>query len=195
MKYMKDFVQHFSSFPVFTISDARLFLTDRGASREYVYLLITNLLRSGRIKKLKRGFYTFRDDPMLAGFAFSPSYHGLQDALSLHNLWEQETNTIIITPRRVRSGMREILGGNVLVRRINRSMFFGFGSMKYSDLWINVSDIEKTLIDFIYFNEPLDKATIHAMRGKIDAEKMKQYLGRCPERVRAKVLKLLGVKM
>lgn len=195
MKYMKDFTAHFSSFSVFTISDARLFLTDRGAGREYVYLLITNLLRSGRIKKLKRGFYTFRDDPMLAGFAFSPSYHGLQDALSLHNLWEQETNTIIITPRRVRIGMREMLGGNVLVRKIGRPMFFGFESMRYGDLWINVSDVEKTLIDFIYFNEPLDGATLHAMRGKIDAEKMKQYLVRCPERVRAKVPKLLGIRM
>ena len=192
MKYMKDFMGHFSSFPVFTISDARLFLTARGASQGYVYMLVTNLLRSGRIKKLKRGVYTFGEDPMLAGFAFSPSYHGLQDALSLHNLWEQETNTIIITPRRVRSGMRTILGGNVLVRRIGRSMFFGFESIRYHDVWISVSDVEKTLVDFAYFKEPLDESTLREMSRRMDEEKMGRYLKRCPEWVRRKVSKLLG---
>ncbi|MEM3556070.1 MAG: hypothetical protein QXF56_05105 [Candidatus Micrarchaeia archaeon] len=192
MKYMKSFIEHFSSFPVFTAVDAKIFLTAQGASKGYVYLAITNLLKSGRLRKLKRGVYTFKDDPMLAEFAFSPSYHGLQDALSLHNLWEQEANTIIITPRKVRVGMRQMLGGNVLVRRISRKMFFGFESMRYHDVWINVSDVEKTLIDFVYFNEPLDEQTIGEIKERVDEEKMGEYLRRCPERVRKGVGRILG---
>jgi predicted transcriptional regulator of viral defense system len=192
MKYMKKFIDHFSSFPVFKMSDVRIFLTGLGAKRSYVYTLITNLLRSGKIEKLKRGFYTFRGDPMLASLAFSPSYHGLQDALSLHNLWEQETNTIIITPRKVRVGLRTMLGGNVLVRRISRNMFFGFENMKYHDVWITVSDAEKTLIDFVYFKEPINESTLNEIKKRMDRKKMDGYLKRCPERIRKKILKLIG---
>ena len=192
MKYMKKFLEHFSDTPVFTSRDARLFLLKQGAGRKYVYLFISNLLRSGKIRKIKKGVYTSGDDPMLAGFAFYPSYHGLQNALSILNLWEQETNTVIITPLMVRSGMREILGGKVMIRRISRKMFFGFDSVKYFDYWIQVSDAEKTLIDFIYFKEPLSKDHLEEIKKRINRKKLDGYLKRCPERVRKKVNAVLG---
>ena len=192
MKYVKKFFEHFSDTPVFTSRDVRLFLLKQGASKGYVYLFITNLLHSGKIRKIKKGVYTFGDDPMLAGFAFYPSYHGLQNALSVLNLWEQETNTVIITPLKVRSGMREILEGKVLVRRIDRSMFFGFDSVKYFDYWIQVSDVEKTLIDFVYFREPLSKDVLEEIKKRINRKKLDGYLKRCPERIRKKVRMLLG---
>lgn len=191
MKYIKKFLEHFSDTPVFTSRDVRLFLLKQGAGKGYVYLFITNLLRSGRIRKIKKGVYTFGDDPMLAGFAFYPSYHGLQNALSVLNLWEQETNTVIITPLKVRSGMREILGGKVLVRRIDRSMFFGFDSVKYFDYWIQVSDVEKTLIDFVYFREPLSEDVLEEIKSRMDRKKLDRYLKRCPERIRKKVRTLI----
>jgi len=194
MKYMKKFIEHFSTMPVFTARDARLFLIEHGASKEYTYLFITHLIRTNKIRKIKRGVYTFGDDPVLAGFAFYPSYHGLQDALSILNLWEQETNTVLITPLKIRSGVREILGGKVLIRRISRKMFFGFESVKYSDYWIEVSDVEKTLIDFVYFRAPLSKAVLDEMRKRIDRKKLEEYLRRCPERVRKKVRDLLSKK-
>ncbi len=191
MKYVKKFVEHFSDTPAFTARDARMFLLQQGASKEYAYLFITNLLRSGKLRKIRKGIYTFGDDPILAGFAFYPSYHGLQNALSILNLWEQETNTVIITPLKVRSGIREMLGGKVLIRRIDRKMFFGYDSVKYFDYWISVSDVEKTLIDFIYFKEPLSRDVLEEMKKRINRKKLGEYLERCPERVRKKIKALL----
>ena len=191
MRYMERFKERFSSRPVFSITDASLFLTGLGASKGYVYLLISNLLKKGLIKKIKRGVYTFHDDPTLSGFAFSPSYHGLQDALSLLDLWDQETNTVLMTPLKVRIGKRKLLGAPVFIHRIDRRMFFGYSAIRYFDFWIQVSDVEKTLIDFVYFNEPLQPDVLEEMRKRIDREKLESYLERCPARVRKKVLSLL----
>lgn len=195
MKYVKLFIERFSSRPVFTISDVKLFLSSLSAPKGYAYLLVSNFLKTHRIKKLKRGVYTFASDPTLASLAFTPSYHGLQEALSLHNLWEQETNTVIITPRKVRQGARQMLESRVIVHRIARKMFFGFETRKYHDMWINVSDIEKTLIDFSYFREPLDNNTIREIRKRIDKKKLASYLKKCPVRVKRKIRKLFRQKI
>jgi predicted transcriptional regulator of viral defense system len=193
MKYMVEFLGHFSGVPAFTAGDARLFLSGLGASDGYASLLLTNLVRKGELRRIKRGVYTFGQDPMLAGFAFSPSYHGLQDALSLLELWDQETNAVIVTPLRVRTGMKEMLGGKVMIRRIDRRLFFGFDSLRYFDYWLQVSDVEKTLIDFVYFREPLQDAVLAGMREKIDKKKLDAYLKRCPGWVRRRVRSVLAV--
>ena len=133
MKYKKKFKEHFSGRQVFTTKDARLFLSSLGASREYVNLFLNQMAKKGEVNRIKKGTYTFGDDPMLSGFAYRPSYHGLQDALSLLDLWDQETNTVLLTPLKVRAGIRNILGGKVIIRRINRNMFFGFKMLKYFD--------------------------------------------------------------
>lgn len=187
MKYLKKFKDHFKKVPIFSTRDARLFLSRLGASKEYCYLLLINLEKNGKIKRLKKGKYSFHDDPTLASFAISPSYHGLQDALSLLDLWDQETNTVLITPRMLRNGMRKGFGGKILIRRINRKMFFGFESIRYFEYWIQVSDAEKTLIDFIYFKEPLQKEVLEKIKKKIDKKKLKEYLKKCPNWVRKKI--------
>jgi len=192
MKYTLKFREHFSRVPTFTARDAQLFLKGLGARRGYVNLMLMNLVKKGELRKIKRGVYTFGEDPMLAGFAFSPSYHGLQDALSISDLWDQETNTVIVTPLRVRTGMKDMLGGKVMVRRIGRKMFFGFDTVRYFDYWIQVSDVEKTLIDFVYFREPLQEGVLAEIKKRIDRKKLDGYLKRCPGRVRKRVRLLLS---
>ncbi len=192
VKYLEKFTSRFSKAPAFTTADAKIFLGSLGAKKNYSYLLLSNLLKRGKLHRLKKGAYSFKDDPVLAGFAFPPSYHGLQDALSIKGLWEQETNTVIITPRKVRSGAREMLGGTVIVRRIGRKMFFGFESVKYSGTWISVSDVEKTLIDFAYFKQPLDAATIREIKKRVDKKQLEEYLKKCPKWVAKRVRKMLG---
>ncbi len=189
MKYIKKVREHFKKKPVFSIKDLRVFLKKKGISKEYSKLLIHNLVKEKEIQRITKGVYSFQKDLMVAGFAFSPFYYGLQDALSLRNLWEQETIPIIVTPRKVRPGIRKIMDSNVLIRRINRKMFFGFESVKHFDLWIPVSDAEKTLIDFTYFNEPLSKEVLKELKKKVDEKKLKKYLKKCPKNTVKKIRK------
>lgn len=150
----------------FTKKDAsKLFSKDK-ISNEYLDQLLHNLVKQNKIIRITNGSYTFKKDLMVSGFAYSPFYYGLQEALSLRNLHEQETNPIIITKNKIKPGIKTIQGSNVLLRRIDCKYFFGFDFIKYYDMEIPVSDYEKTLIDFVYYNEPLSKEVINDLKKK-----------------------------
>jgi len=190
MKYQKEFEEKFKD-KMFSTRDVKLFLQSKKASDEYVSLFLNNNLKKEKIFRLKRGAYSFSNSLESIEKIFSPSYHGLQDALSIYGLWQQQTISVLITPRKVRSGEREILDSKVLVRRINRKMFFGSVEIKYFDSWITVSDIEKTLIDFIYYNEPLDRQTLGKIKKQIDKKKLDDYLKKVNKKTKEKVIDLL----
>src|SRR3989344_2026203 len=92
----------------------------------YAKLLIYNLLKKGRIRKVGKGYYTKHNEISLAVFSFKPAYLGLQSALSRHGVWEQETIPVIVTTKKVRRGLRELSDGNILVKNIDKMFFFGF---------------------------------------------------------------------
>lgn len=187
MKYLDALRGHFRKYPAFTMSDVAVFLKGMGAKRNYLKVMMHNLVADGEVKTIRKGVYTFKDEVQAAGFGFSPFYYGLQDALSLRNLWEQETNPVVITPRKVRNGIRVFEGRNYLVRRISRKMFFGFEMIRYQDFWIPVSDPEKTLIDFAYFGEPLGAEPLQGLLRAIKRKKLASYLKRCPKWVAERI--------
>ncbi|MEM3124122.1 MAG: hypothetical protein QW756_08575, partial [Nitrososphaerota archaeon] len=158
-------------------------------SRGYAYLLLHNLVSRGEIRRLVKGWYTTCDDPVVSVFAFRPAYLGLEEALSLRGLWEQETNVVIVTPLRVRVGMRRIMDSNVVVRRISSKYFFGVEYLRYGDLFLPVSDVEKTLVDFFYFDEPIDSRTLKKLWRLVDRRRVFHYLRRFPRAVGSRVRK------
>ncbi len=192
MKYMKEFLDSFSLRELFTTRDVNLFLISKGASKEYVSLFLNKLINNERIIRLTKGFYSFSKKIDFAEKAIFPSYHGLQDALTLHKIWGQQTIPILITPRKVRAGERTIAGGKVLVRKINRKMFFGYETIPQLDSWITVSDLEKTLIDFAYYDEPLTAETVSEIKKRIDNKKINNYLKQITKKLRIKVKKRFG---
>jgi len=187
MNYIMLVRRHFREQPVFSIAELRRSLAKEKIGKGYSALLAHNLMRSGEINRVAKGFYSFQSDALVSGFAFSPFYYGLQEALSLRNLWEQETIPVILTPTKARPGLRKIMGGNALVRRIARKMFFGFDLVKYYDMWLPVSDAEKTLIDFVYFKEHLPAQALQEIKGKIDKKKLGTYLKKCGPMLAKKV--------
>jgi len=189
MKYMQDFLDTFSSREIFSTQDVKFFLKSKGASKKYVSLFLNKLISNRKIIRLTRGFYSFSKKIDFIEKAIFPSYHGLQDALTLHSLWGQQTIPILITPRKFRSGERVIAGGKVLLKRINRKMFFGYETIPQLNSWTTVSDIEKTLIDFAYYNEPLSKETLKEIKKKINKKKLAKYLKQTTKKLRNKVQK------
>ena len=192
MKFMKEFLNNFSSKPAFSTSEARNFFSFRNRPIGYYKTVINNLVKSGRLHRITRGHYTFYDEIQFAGFAFSPFYYGLEDALSLRNLWEQETNPVIITPRRVRSGLRNFEGRNYLVRWIDRNMFFGYSLIPYGNYFIPVADPEKILIDMVYYHEFLPVETKEELLNVISTGLLDEYLSRLTQKMRKRVLSTIG---
>jgi predicted transcriptional regulator of viral defense system len=171
--------------PVFTSKDIERITKNK----KYAHLILTKLTAKKEIFRLTKGFYSKFEDPIFSVFCFKPAYLGLYEALSLRNLWEQETNTIIITTKKVRTGKRNILDSNVIVKRINPKYFFGFDYLPYGNFYLPVSDLEKTLIDIIYFKEYLSPSLLKRIRKKINSEKLKEYLKSYPKNFQEFALK------
>lgn len=190
-KYLKRVKDLFEKSPVVEASSIARIVGYKKHVKQYYKQLIRNLILNGSIKRLIKGHYTTHNDPSLAVFCFTPAYLGLQDALSFHNLWEQETIPIIITTRKVRQGIRKILGANVLIRRIAKKYFLGFEYYKQDRFYLPYSDIEKTFIDIIYFKEQLGKEVIKELAKKINKRKLLLYLKKYPKGLKEKALNSL----
>lgn len=187
-KYLKDVEALFSKSPVVRYSSIEKVVTNKKKVKEYVKRLIHYLTVSGRIKRLTKGCYTALDDVSLAVFCFKPAYFGLQDALSHHNLWEQEAIPIIITLMKVRPGVRTVLGKNVVVRRILRRYFFGIDYSRQEKAAIPYSDVEKTFIDMVYFREKMSSELLAAFKKRLDRKKLNAYLKAYPKRLRQRIM-------
>ncbi len=157
---------------------------------KYAYQLIHYLLKKKEIFRITKGYYTFHKDIMVVGEAYFPYYYGLYEALSLFHITEQQTNPILITPRKVRTGTRIFLDRNYVIKRIKRSMFFGFRTIKYYDFYIYISSPEKTLIDFIYFKQHIKENELNKLLEIIDMKKLSNYLKRCPTFVKKHIKSL-----
>ncbi len=177
MKYVKAFLKYFKVFPTFTAKDAKLFLKKNGAGSDYYKVFMHNMIKSGNVFSVGRGHYTLHDDPVVAGFAFSPFYYGMEMALTHYKLWDYMTPISIVTTNRVRKGSIELLGRNASVRRIQKEKFFGYSMVYYKDdIYIPMADIEKTLIDSVYFHSRFNKGVYVAIAEKIDRKRLARYL-------------------
>jgi predicted transcriptional regulator of viral defense system len=173
--------------PVFRARDVEVIAGDR----RYAHLLLHNMARRKEIVRLTRGFYSLEEDPVLSVLCFKPAYIGLQEALSMRNLWEQETNVVIVTAARVRAGVREMAGSNVVVRPIPIARFFGYEFLPYGEYRVPVSDPEKTLIDLVSLGEASDVESLEELLGAVDRAKVREYLAVYPPRTRRKVLGMM----
>lgn len=186
-KYLKKVESLFSKSPLVSYSSI-----DRIVGSGYTKRLVNELLKKGKIKRISKGHYTSLDDSSLAVFCFKPAYLGLQDAMSLHGIWEQETIPVVITARKIRTGMRKILGSNVLLRRIDRRYLFGVEYYQEGKIALPYSDIEKTFIDMVYFNENIDKKELGEFMNLMDLKKLNSYLKKYPKMFRIKIGKIMG---
>jgi len=180
IKKVRDFLQ---STPVANMRSISALIGDKN----YAYVAMNHLLKRGEVRRITRGYYTIHDDPSLLVYCLKPAYIGLQDAMSFHNLWEQETSPIVITSRRVRRGIRKVMGHNVLVRRISNEYFFGYEHHRHGNFSLPVSDVEKTFVDMVYFGE-MKKSVVKNFKMRIDHKKLEKYLRRYPINFREKVL-------
>src|SRR3990167_1439905 len=150
-KYISDIMKLFEKSAVVDFASINRIVKNKKKASQYAKQAVRNLITKGKISKIGKGIYTSLNESSLAVFSFSSSYLGLQDALSFHNLWEQETIPIIITSNNVRKGIRKVLDANVMVRKIEKKYLFGFYYHEQGKQYLPYSDIEKTFIDMIYF--------------------------------------------
>ncbi len=194
MKYAKEFEKLFNStkFPVFTIEDVMLAFKSSGMSYKYLRLMLYKYSKSGRIRRISSGVYTFHNHAIVVGFAFRPFYYGLESALGILGFSNQGVNNVVITTRKVRTGIRTFDGRNYRIARIKNRYFFGYKLMQYGNFWVPVSDIEKTLIDMVYFKIGIRDELMKDAFSKLDIRKLNRYLKVYNGGFRKRVIDLLA---
>ncbi len=189
-KYQQEIKELFSKSAVVSYNSIQRIVNHKRKVRQYVKQLVRNLILKKKISRLAKGYYTTHDDASLTVFCFQPAYLGLQDALSYHNLWEQETIPIIITTRKVRTGIRKVLGSNVLIRHLDKKYYFGIEYSTDNSIVLPYSDVEKTFIDLVHFKQKISPEVLKEFKKRINQKKLKQYLQHYPKKVKKKVLAL-----
>ncbi|MEK6890683.1 MAG: hypothetical protein AABX03_00945 [Nanoarchaeota archaeon] len=191
-KYIDKILNLFDNSPVVDYPSIERVVREKNHRSSYTKQLIRGLIKNGKVMRITKGYYTTKDNYQLAVFCFKPSYLGLQDALSFHNIWEQETIPVIITTKKIRPGIRKVFGKNILLRKLNKRYFFGYEYLKDNDFYLPYSDIEKTFIDLIYFKQRVDEDTLKTIKSKINKTKLNLYLKKYPKIINKKVNNLLG---
>ena len=94
----------------------------------------------------------------------------------------------------MRTGVRQFESRNYIVRHIKRAMFFGYSLLLYDQFYIPVSDIEKTLIDLVYFGIRVPDEVISIMIRKLDRQIFNTYLTELPKYLSNRIRKVVRKK-
>ncbi len=191
MKYVKVFLEEFKKTPIFTFKDVEKFITYNGSTGAYAKVFMSKMLKSGRTYKITKGNYSMYKDSEIIGFPFYPFYYGLGFALTHYGFWKQQSNPHVITTRNVRVGVRTFLGSNFFVSKISDNMFFGYVYVKGQNFFYPISDVEKTLIDVLYYDFNLEDYVYENLLKNINKEKIKEYLKLCNKKVNAAYIKII----
>jgi predicted transcriptional regulator of viral defense system len=183
-------MDEFKRTPIFSFNDVKIFLEHHGSTNNYPKIFIKRMIKSGRVYIIAKGFYTLYKDIEVVGFSFYPFYYGLGFALTKHRLWKQQANPYILTIKNVRRGVRQAFGSNFVVSKISSAMFFGYHYVQGSNFYYPISDIEKTLIDCIYYRFNLEDYVYSNIFKSLDNKKIDKYLKKCNKRVKARYLLL-----
>ncbi|MCD6373046.1 MAG: hypothetical protein J7L37_05820 [Thermococcus sp.] len=116
-------------------------------------------------------------------------YFGLYTALRLNGAtYEYYSRIFLVTPVITRSGPVTILGERIQFVKLKESLL-GFGVVKRGE--IQYSDLEKTLLDFIYlkrYNKRLNAdAVVREYIAKVRKEKLIEYSKAYPKSVQKEV--------
>jgi len=109
-------------------------------------------------------------------------YLGLESALLQNKVVWQAINKIIIINSKF-SGNFIILKQVFQFKKMSKGLFFGVIELNFQNTILKYSDIEKTIVDFVYYKKkvPLD------LLDQKNKQKLKKYLLKVPKFLRAKV--------
>jgi hypothetical protein len=191
MTIVKEIAAHFANYPVFTYRDVKLYIEGGRRSVKNLPRLISYMKSTGAISSIRKGAYTFNKDIMVTGFAYSPFYYGLLSALTIRELWTQNSKPEIMTLRKVRNSRSYVFeekNNIVFLHHVPVKYFFGFDTVNYGKLKVPVSNPEKTLIDLFYYKVKLPIQNYSGLLRAVNRKKSEEYLKMYNKRIAKTVL-------
>ena len=159
----REFQKFVSNIPVFTTKQISALIGDERYTKVYLHRLIKRKL----INKLKRGFYTVHDDPVIyASHIYYPSYISLLYAFQHYGTTTQLPKLIEVMTYR-KDSIPDI-------EFIKTGYLWGYHTIRYRDFEIFIADLEKAIIDAVITQRvPFDEIQT-AIQG-CDIKKLEEY--------------------
>ncbi|MFA6405039.1 MAG: hypothetical protein WCW03_03505 [Candidatus Paceibacterota bacterium] len=183
MQYL-DLKTQLKNYPIFSIKDIEkvdlLFHKQR----------LSEWQKKDYVKKICKGFYIFSDlqinEPTLftiANRVYEPSYISLEMALSIYGLIPEAVYGVTsVTSQRTKNMKTPV--GDFIYRHVQPELMFGYELREYSGHHYQIAEIEKAVLDYLYFNSKVsDDESFEGMRfntselkEKLNIEKFNKYL-------------------
>ncbi len=142
------------------------------------------------IKKIANNYYIFADAvindavlKIIANTIYQPSYIGLESALSYYGLIPEAVFQInSITAKKTKRFETDT--AQFTYRNIHRRFFWGYNLKRETNHAFFISDLEKTILDYLYLNPHLnDTAALEELRinkkhfqSRVNRRRLKKYL-------------------
>jgi predicted transcriptional regulator of viral defense system len=154
--------------PVITTKQVAAALGDRG----YAWTFLNRMLGRGLVRRLKRGYYTVHEDPVIyASHVHHPSYISLWYALQHYGTTTQLPVKVEVMARRSETIEK--------VEFIKTREMWGYKSVNYGGFRIFMAELEKAIIDAVDTERvPVDEVG-NAMK-TADLDKLEEYVLRMP---------------
>lgn len=203
MRYIQ-FKKKFTYFVVFSLADIKKEEPGFDSRR------LNEWQNKGYIKKIRRGFYIFSDLDidervlyLIANKLYEPSYVSFEAALHRYNLIPEGVYSLTSISTKKTVSFDTFLG-YFSYRKVKPELFFGYRLEKYRNQNYKIAEIEKAVLDYLYFHpEMSDEAALYEWRfngeeflAKVNMEKFQKYLEafetKSLERRAKRFLKFLG---
>ena len=193
MNYIK-FQRTFSIYPVFSLEDVRKI------DPEFNRIQLSRWEKKGYIKRIKKTFYFFDGQALDTNFLlyaankiYAPSYVSLETALKYYQLIAGEISEITsISPNKT-AGFK-----NFDYKHLSQYLYFGHTLLSVGKFKIRIAEVEKALLDYLYFHPELKTPAdfesiginVQEFERAVDLKKLHEYLdffGRKELKRRAKI--------
>jgi len=183
MQYL-DLKNQLKDFPVFSIKDIEK--VDLSFHKQR----LSEWQKKGHVKKIRQGFYMFSDLQLnekilftVANRIYEPSYISLEMAISIYGIIPEAVYGITsVTSQNTKSIKTPV--GDFIYRHVPPDLMFGYELREYAGHHYKIAEIEKAVLDYLYFNSKIsDNESFEGMRfdtselkEKINTEKFNSYL-------------------
>lgn len=183
MQYL-DLKTQLKDFPVFSIKDIEKMDLSFHKQR------LSEWQKKDYVKKICKGFYIFSDlqinEPTLftiANRVYEPSYISLEMALSIYGIIPEAVYGITSVTSQKTKNLKSPVG-DFIYRHIQPELMFGYELREHDGHRYQVAEIEKAILDYLYFNSKINdnesfegmRFNISELKEKINMEKFNKYL-------------------
>ncbi len=170
-------------FAVFTLADIRKIEANFYRAR------LNEWQSKGYIKKLRRGYYLFSDEPLseealflIANRLYEPSYVSLEMAFSRYGLIPESVYAVTsVTSKKASSFETPI--ATFSYRQMKPGLLFGYRLESFRNQKYKIAEMEKAVLDYLYINSDVaNDAAFQGLRfngeaffAKVDIGRLSQY--------------------